>query len=72
MQKIHAPRAHDRHQILIVSAPLINSLAAILYSLHILKKRIIPLISIYIDVCVCVCLFEHTNVCLYINVEDYH
>ena len=23
-------------------------------------------------VCVCVCSFEHTNVCLYINVEDYH
>ena len=21
---------------------------------------------------VCVCLFERTNVCLYINVEDYH
>ena len=22
--------------------------------------------------CVCVCVFERTNVCLYINVEDYH
>ena len=23
-------------------------------------------------VCVCVCSFERANVCLYINVEDYH